>query len=214
MPPIRPLTLLAWWNVGLHLLGLVLAALAMAPGTPVVSLAARLGYLAASPPGWAIAWSVWMGCALSLIAFLAVLAARLPDSDLARLGVVVAVVGAGFDLFCDLVYILVLPTLAAAQAELLFETIERATGIASLVIANGGYSVGILLISAALQKRRASRPAVLLGYAVAAAGLFLATAGITGSARQAQWATGPTMLLFCAWVVVVARTVPPGGKSP
>src|SRR5689334_20194044 len=52
MRPVRSLTVLAWWNVGLHLLGLVLAALAMAPGTPLVPLDERLAYLAAAPPGW------------------------------------------------------------------------------------------------------------------------------------------------------------------
>ena len=51
--------------------------------------------------------------------------------------------------------------------EHLFLTVERVTGIGSLVIANGAYSVGILLLSAALRGRPGISPRTAgLGYAV------------------------------------------------
>ena len=70
--------------------------------------------------------------------FLAALTRRLGEgADLARLGLVIAVVGAAFDLFCDSVYIVVLPMIASWRPppEALFLVVERVTGIASLVIA-------------------------------------------------------------------------------
>jgi hypothetical protein len=49
--------------------------------------------------------------------------------------------------------------------------VERVTGIGSLVIANGGYSIAILLVTRALRG-----PAAPLGYAVGGFGLLLAAA--------------------------------------
>ena len=86
----------------------------MAPGTPLVSLSERMQYLAAAPIGWIMGWSVWMSCAVLLIAFLFTLVNRLGENAcLARLGLMIAVVGAAFDLFCDSIYICVLPMLAS-----------------------------------------------------------------------------------------------------
>jgi hypothetical protein len=217
-PAVNALTVLAWLNVCLHAAGLALAAVGMRPGTPLVSLPERLDYLAGAPLGWTLGWVTWMACAVLLIAFLAALTWRLRERDnLARLGLTIAVAGAACDLFCDTVYLLVLPMLASWRPppEQLFLTVERLTGIGSLVIANGAYSVGILLISAALHGRPGvSLPAVWLGYAVGVAGLLLAAAGFTGEPAHAQWLTPPTIGLFCVWVVLVARSLEPEGGRP
>src|SRR5262245_21262893 len=133
----------------------------MRPGTPLASLPERLDYLAGAPLGWTLGWVTWMVCAVLLIAFLATLTWPLRErGDLARPGLTIAVAGAAFDLFCDTVYLLVLPMLASwrPRPEQLFLTVERVTGIGSLVIANGAYSVGILLISAALLGRPGMSP--------------------------------------------------------
>jgi hypothetical protein len=216
--PSDALRVLAWLNVLLHVLALALAAVGMRPGSPLVSLPERLTYLGGAPAGWTLGWVCWMLCTLVLVAFLALLPGRLGgDTDLARLGVVIAVVGAGFDLFCDSVYILVLPMLASRQPtpESLFLTVEKVTGIGSLVIANGAYSVAILLVSAAMRAHKGvGALTVGLGCAVAACGFVLAAAGFTGSARHAQWATPPTIGLFCIWAVLVARGLPPESKPP
>ena len=218
MPACSPLAVLAWWNVGLHVVALALAAVGMRPGSPLVPLSQRLDYLAGAPLGWMLGWVSWMVCAVSLLAFLAALTWRLRERDeLARLALNVAVAGAAFDLFCDAVYLLVLPMLASWQPapEQLFLTVERITGIGSLVIANGAYSVSILLLSAALRGRPGVSPRVVgLGYAVGATGLVLAAAGFTGEPAHAAWATPPTIGLFCVWVVCVARSVEPGEGQP
>src|SRR5262245_8626081 len=124
----------------MHLIALVLAAIGMRPGTPLVSLSERLAYLADRPAGWTLGWVIWMGCAMVLVAFLAALAHRLgEDVRLAQFGLMIAVAGAAFDLMCDSVYIVVLPMLASRwpESEVVFLTVERVTGIGSLVIANG-----------------------------------------------------------------------------
>jgi hypothetical protein len=108
------LTVLAWCNVLVHVAGLAFAAVAMAPGTALAPLPQRLEYLAASPAGWTLGWACWMLCAAMLVAFLAAVATRLGDGEpLVRFALMIAVVGAGFDLFCDSVFIIVLPMIAA-----------------------------------------------------------------------------------------------------
>jgi hypothetical protein len=156
-----------------------------------------------------------MLCAVLLVALLAAVTWRLGErAELARLGLTVAVLGAGVDLFCDAVYLLIFPTLASGEPppEQLFLTVERATGIGSLVVANGAYSVAILLISAALHARPGvSRLTCWLGYAVGLAGLGLAAAGFTGDPTHAAWATPPTIGLFCVWAVLLPGSLDSGG---
>jgi hypothetical protein len=211
------LSRLAWLNVLLHLVALMLAAVGIRPGSPLAPIDERLSYLAARPVGWTAAWVAWMPCAVALVAFLAVLTQRLPEhARLAQFGLVIAVVGAAFDLLCDSVYLLVLPMLASWRPppETLFLTVERVTGIASLVIANGAYSVAILMVALALRDRKGlSRFTIGMGYAVAGFGFLLAAAGFMGVPELAAWATLPTIGLFCLWVVLVARSFEPVGST-
>jgi hypothetical protein len=214
MATARPLTVLAWVNVVLHLIGLAFAALGMRPGTPLMPLADRLAYLSRAPLGWSLGWGTWMLCTTVLIAFLAVLARRLGD-DLARLGLTFAIVGGAFDLFFDSVYILVFPLVASWQPEALFLALERLSGVGSLVIANGLYSIATLLFTLSLRGREGvSRLTFVVGYAVTGFGLLLAAAGFTGVPWHAEWATGPTIGCFCLWAVLVAHGLErDGGKQ-
>jgi hypothetical protein len=212
----RCLVGLVWSNVILHLAALGGAAVGIRPGSPLVPLGERLDYLARAPLGWTLAWVAWMLCALALVAFLAAMTWQLEDdAPVARLGVMIAVAGAAFDLFCDAVYILVFPMLASWQPRpvALFLALERLTGIASLVIANGAYSVCILLFTLALRQRlRVGRFATAVGFGVAAFGLLLAAAGFTGVPWHAAWASVPTICLFCLWAVLVARSLQTPGR--
>jgi hypothetical protein len=214
----RSLAGLAWANVGLHLAALAGAAVGIRPGSPLVPLTERLNYLASAPLGWTLAWVAWMLAALALIGFLAAVTRRLPEPGvLADLGLMVAVAGAAFDFFCDAVYILVFPMLASWQpdAESLFLVLERVTGIASLVIANGAYAVATLLFTLALRHHPGvSLPTTCVGCAVAGFGLLLAAAGFTGEPLHAEMATAPTIGLFCVWVVLVARSLQTAGRRP
>ncbi len=209
--PARSLQSLAWGNVVLHAAGLLLAAVTLRPGTPLVPLPERMAYLAGRPWGWSVGWGVWMLCALALAAFFAALARRLPgESAPARLAVVLAGAGAAVDLLCDVLYITVLPLIAswATAEERLFLTVERIALAGGLVVANGLYSVGTLLLAWCLRDcpRRAAGT-VVVGYAVFGFGMALAAAGFLSEPRLAEWATGPTIGLFCIWAVLAAYSV-------
>jgi hypothetical protein len=205
------LTVLAWANVVVHVAGLGLAAIGLSPGSPLVSLPERMAYLAGAPAGWTLCWVAWMCCAVFLVTFLAVLIRRLDDgSALGRFGVALAIAALPIDLSCDSVFMVGLPMIASWQppSEQLFVAVERLTGVVSLGIANGAYSVAILLVSRVLQDHaNIGMGTVMLGYAAGVGGLLLATAGFTGVPWHAQWATPPTIGLFCIWVVLVARSV-------
>jgi hypothetical protein len=200
---------LAWLNVVLHVAGLAFAALGMAPGTPLAGLDERVHYLATYPLGWSLGWGTWMLCTLALIAFLAALARHLPeDRDTARLGIILAAVGGGVDLLCDVVYIRVLPLIAARygpSAELLFLTVERLAMAGGAIVANGLYSIGTLLLTLCLRQRKGLLPfTVGLGYAVFGFGMLLSAAGFCDDTRYLAWATGPTIGGFCLWTLCVA----------
>jgi hypothetical protein len=212
----RLLAGLAWLNVAIHGFALVLAWVGMRPGSTLEPLPQRMAYLAGHPVAWTLGWIAWMLSAAALIAFLAVLTWQ-TEKPLAQLGLMIALVGAGFDLFCDCLYVLLLPRLASGgtAGEGLFLSAEQATGIASLVIANGAYSVAVLLVSHACRALPGvSRFTTLLGYGVGCCGLVLAAGGITGSAWHAALATPPTIGLFCLWVVLLAHSLEPGRRAP
>jgi hypothetical protein len=214
-PNRRVLTALAWLNVAVHVAGLAFAAVGMRPGSALVGLPERRAYLATFPPGWCLGWGVWMLCALALVAFFAVLARRLPEyPDLAGLAVLLAAAGAAVDLFCDAINITVLPRAAAETEPALFLLIDRVTFAGGLIVANGLYSIATLLLTIGLA-RRPGMPRVvpLLGWGVFVFGMVMVVAGFADSARLAELATGPTIILFCAWAVVVARALErPGGE--
>jgi hypothetical protein len=202
----RALKVTAGLSVTLHLVGLVAAALWLRPGTPAVSLQERLSYLATSSIVWCAGWGVWMLCALALVAFLAALA-RHTRSETASLAVIVAAVGAGVDLLCDSVQITVLPALAAAGPGVgpLFLAFERAAGAGGVVVANGLYSIAVLLAAVGLRNRI---PAGLtLGAATFLCGMLMVAAGFSGDPRHLELATGLTLGASLAWTVVVTRAL-------
>ena len=205
----RPLTLAAWLNVGLHLAGLAVAVFGLRPGTPLVPVAERMAYLAGRPAAWSLGWAAWMLCALALVGFLAVLAHAVPESG-AILGpaLTLAAAGAAVDLVCDTLYITVLPGLAGDGPTPLFLAVERALGAGGVVVANGLYSVATLLATLGLRSRPAVPFAVLwLGYATFAGGMLMVTAGFTGDPRHLQIATGVTILPYMAWTLGAARAL-------
>jgi hypothetical protein len=205
----RLLTLAAWASVGLHVAGLALAVVGMRPGTPLVPAADRAAYLAGRPLAWSVGWAAWMLCALALVAFLAVLAQVVPQaSAVLGMAVTLAAAGAAIDLTCDTLLITVLPALAVEGPTPLFLAAERALGAGGVVVANGLYSVAILLASLGLRAAPAV-PSVVraLGYATFAAGMLMVAAGFTGDARQLEVATGLTIVPFLAWTLGVARSL-------
>jgi len=203
------LTLAAWSSVGLHVVGLALAVVGMRPGTPIVPPPERAAYLAGRPLGWSLGWAAWMLCALALVAFLAVLAHVVARAaPILGLAAMLAAAGAAIDLTCDTLYITVLPGLAGGGSTPLFLAAERALGAGGVVVANGLYSIAILLATLGL-RAAPEVPALVraLGYATFAAGMLMVAAGFTGDARQLEVATGLTIVPFLAWTLGVARSL-------
>jgi hypothetical protein len=204
---------LAWLNVAMHVLGLVLAVVGIRPGTPAFDLAARQDYVAAAPLLWVLGWATWMLCAFVQVAFYAALAARLPErAALAGFAVMLACAGLAVDWSCDVTYIAVLPSLAAMgpAATLLFQTVERLSQLGGLAVANTLYWLATLLLTLGLAGRPGvSRWAVGLGCLVAVFGAQMTAAGFTGVSWKMELATGPTIGCFCLWVLITAyQTLP------
>jgi hypothetical protein len=205
----RTLVFLAWLNVALHGLALLLAGMGMRPGSPLVTLPERVHYLASYPFGWSLGWVTWMLCTLALIAFFAAMTHYLQNRpSLSRLAVIIVAAGGMIDLFCDVLYITVLPLLAAQTPvpEATFLAVERAANAGGLIVANGAYATGVLLLTACLPRvGESGRWVILIGYAVFGFGTILVVAGFLGEPWLAAIGTGPTIVLYCLWTVLVAR---------
>jgi hypothetical protein len=214
----RLLTYLAWANVIVHVIALALAVLGMRPGSPAVDLEARRAYLAGGPLTWSLGWGSWMICTVLLVAFCAELARHLPGHpDAARLAVTLACAGAAVDLFCDSLFITVLPAAAAGgkETEALFLALERLGEAGGLIVANGLYTVAVLILVLCLRRRPGLAPLTTeAGAGVVVFGLLLSAAGFTGVAWHAEVLTVATIGCFCVWVVLVARSFAPAGKNP
>jgi hypothetical protein len=190
-------------GAALHAAGLVLALFAMRPGTPAAPLLDRLSYLAGRPAGWVAGWLVWMVCAVSLVAFL-VLLARARPSSWTRAAAGLAAAGAAIDLTCDAAYAFLLPGRAAGDVSS-FLRFEHGLSLASLAGANGLYSLAILAATVALPRTWiASRG---LGALTFVGGALLAAAGFTGNPFHVLAGTAVTMPAFVAWTLTVAVAV-------
>lgn len=195
-------------NVALHAAGLAAAWLGLRPGSAAFApLAERMAYLARQPPVWAWGWGIWMLCALALVAFMAALRRQLPGDPLAaQLALVFAAVGMAVDLLCEVVQIQVLPIAAAAGPSQpdLFLAFERLAFTGGMTVANGLYTIGILLMSLCL-RGIARTPAHLAGWVTVISGLALAATGLGLWPALLQAATGLTIASYCIWTVLVAR---------
>jgi hypothetical protein len=185
-------------NVTFHLVGLVFGATVMRPGSIAEPLAARSAHLATHPLGWQLGWGVWMLSALTFVAFMEQVT-RLDPA--ARLALVLGAMGASVDLLCDSLQMLVLPMTAPGDAFLAWERLANAGG---LVVANGLYSVAVLVATLALPGRMA-RMARAAGVCTFLAGMFMVAGGLADSASLVVFSAGPTILAYCAWVVLATR---------
>jgi hypothetical protein len=199
---------LAWWNVGLHLLALVLTWFFIRPGTEAFEYQVRCAYIAQSWL-WSASWTVWMICALMQVAFYARLIGYLPKRrDTAMFALSLACVGVGIDLLCDVIWISILPVFAGVRADIspTYHALELLASTGGLVVANGLYSFAVLLFTFCMRREDYVQTHTLrLGYAVAAFGLLLSLAGLIGSHSLAVAMTGPTILCYCAWTVLTAN---------
>lgn len=198
--------LLCWTAAVLHACGLGLAVTAMQPGTILATPALRTAWLAARPPGWAVGWTVWILCAISLVVLLAALSARLRlTSTAATAAIAVAAAGAAVDVFCDALWIAVVPDLAGGGADRVFLAWERALSVGGTVAANGAYSAAVLVFTLLLPRGAQWGLSRLMGLVTAAAGAGLCAAGLLGHAYGVALFSGLTIGGFVAWALTLAR---------
>jgi hypothetical protein len=200
-PSTRLLWGLAWGNVVLHGVGLVLALFGMRPGSPLVPLPERMEYLAGHPAAWSWGWGVWMICSLLLLGYVAALRGCLPGrSPAADLALTLTAAGMGVDLLCDVVQIRGLPL--ATASEPLFVSLEAVVFTGGATVANGLYTAAVLIFTLTLRVGPGAR---LAGFATVVFGAAMAVAGTIPSPRLLELATGPTIGFYSLWTLLVAR---------
>jgi len=200
-PSNRLLWRLAWGNVFLHGVGLVLALFGMRPGSPLVPLPERMAYLASHPAGWIWGWGVWMICSLLLLGYVAALRGCLPERSLAAdLALTLTAAGMGADLLCDVIQIRGLPL--ATASEPLFVSLEAVAFTGGATVANGLYTFAVLILTLRLRIGPWSR---LAGFATVVFGAAMAAAGLIPSPRLLELATGPTIGFYSLWTILMAR---------
>lgn len=181
-----------------------MAWIGLRPGSTLIPLADRMAYLASQPPAWKWGWGIWMLCALALVAYIAVLRRALSGDPLAaQLALVFTTAGMAVDLLCDSLQIQVLP-LAAASQPAVFLPFERLASIGGLTVANGLYTLGLLMMNLSL-RGLVGIPACLVGWAAVVSGFSLAAAGFVSSPLLLQAATGATITFYSLWTMLVAR---------
>jgi hypothetical protein len=196
---------LAWTNVVLHATGLAMAWIGLRPGSTLIPLRERMAYLASQPLAWKWGWGIWMLCAVSLVAFMTALRSRLPGNPVTgKLALIFTIVGMTADLFCDVLQIRTLPVAAAESSRAIFLAFEQLVTIGGLAVANGLYTLGILLMNLCLRDI-ARTSTLLVGWVAIVSGSALAAAGLVPSALLLQAATGLTIGAYSLWTVLVAR---------
>lgn len=211
----RALAWLAWLNVAAHVLGLGFAWVYLRHGTVLAPLADRMTYLSEAPAGWALGWGIWMACALLLVAYLFVLRQLLPErSGRSEIALVAAAAGMGVDLSCDLFQMAFLPLAAVEGQAPLFGRLSVLTFVGGATVANGLYTLAVLLMERSLETAGRTDTAIRVsGYGTVLFGFLMAAAGILLSPRLFQISTAPTIVGFSFWAVLVARKLNRGGSS-
>jgi hypothetical protein len=87
-----------------------------------------------------------------------------------------------------------------------FLTIESVTNTISLVVANGLITLSAVTLTLSLfEKVGRVRLITALGAAILVFGLLLSAAAFMPDPWLTQWVTGPTILSYCAWCLLVAN---------
>ena len=144
-----------------------------------------------------------MLCSLLLLGYVAALRSRRP-SFAADLALTLTAVGVGVDLLCDAIQMRGLPL--ATSSEPLFLSLEAIVFTGGATVANGLYTVAVLILTLRLRIGPGAR---LAGFATAVAGTAMAIAGLIPSPRLLELATGPTIGFYSLWTILTARSLIP-----
>ena len=172
-------------------------ATALAPGATNAPTAANAAYVRAHIEVWRGGWLLWIGAGISLIAFFAWWAARLPRAFATWFALAVACAGLGCDLVADSVLLSWSPERFIDSAPAAF----RLTGIG----ANGLYSVAGLILTT--RTRGLSGWLSQWSWTVWLLGLGLSVAVAIGSDTAARLVTAALFALLVPWLVVFGRRI-------
>lgn len=194
----RALVALTAANAAVHLAGLAAAWFWLRPGSPGADIAERRAHLVTHPVAWTLGWSAWIVAAIGFVAFLAVLRRVRPGRSL-DVALALGTLAAAVDIATDAL-LLTFPTMTAGDPAPLFVIYDRAAALGGLVLANGLYSVAVLV--AAWPMGGLAR---VLGAASFGSGALVALGGMGLGYPLVTLATGPTILLYLSWTAAAAR---------
>ena len=184
---------------GCALLNLVAAgalALLLRPGTEVVSDAAgRIAYISGHELLWRAGWACWIAAALSLLAFYAWWATRLPDWRWGVAALVIASTGLVFDLTAESLLIGWLPKDYAAVAP--------AASLLTGGPGNGLYTVAGALLTLATPGLKGWF--AIWTWTIWGAGFGLSVFTFAGNFVGVAVCSAVLFALFCPWCVVFGR---------
>jgi len=192
----------AWLAIVLHTVGLAAAAFGIRPGTSVFPVETRMAYLSGGI-AWQLSWGVWLLAALSFIAFLATLKGRFAlEGTLANFALMVGVAAVSVDSCCDILQIVVLPSITGKNVFIAIAAIASSGGI---IVANGFYCIAVVLMTCALGNR-VPKSVTVLGWIGLITGLALSIAGFFNEPRAPEWFTGPAIVSYILWLFMLDRT--------
>lgn len=182
------------WAVAAAVNGAAAIALAtvLGPGVSLRYAAANAAYVAAHLDVWRIGWALWIGAAISLLAFFGWWSARIGWPPIARIAVAIGALGLIADVTAEL-------RLIAWSADLDVSAALRQSG----VVANACYSIAGALLMLATP----AWPRLLTwwGWAVWILGAGLSvTAAISSDAGSAVL-TAAIFALFVPWLIAAGR---------
>lgn len=188
----RRLSAAPWWCAVLHAFGAIGTVVFLRGGSEAGGdVGERAAWLAAHPAQWRTGWLIWMAAAMSLLAFYAWWAARVP-----RRAAVVALVVAAAGLICDFAGESIFIGWIPAPGGSLYRTASLLTGGAG----NGLYTLAGILLTLVTP----GMPSFLRGWAwlVWASGAALTLATIADLPAAVIASSAALMALFIPWVVV------------
>jgi len=143
----RLVALAPWCCAGLHVLGLAVMGLFLRPGMLTEpEVARRADYIGGQSAAWTAGWSVWMACAVSLVAFYAWWGARLAAHRLAMCGVLLAGLGSVCDLSGESISALLLVESSSLPDLAKFQLQERVATLLTAGAANLLYTLGGIVL--------------------------------------------------------------------
>ena len=183
----------------INLAAVVVMAAALRFGTELVpAVADRVRYIAQNPVLWRAGWSLWIAAALSLAAFYAWWGSYLRNPRWGVTAVVIVSIGVVCDLLAESLLIGWLPRD--------YERVGPLTTLLTGGAANGLYTLAGIILTITTDGLRGWLRA--MAWTIWIAGISLSVCAVAEFAIGVAASTTVLFVLFCPWVVLLARVLP------